>query len=526
MCGLFGIISKESVTVDKRALATLGFMNDVRGGDACGLFIDGQVEYGTEGDDVKFFHFFRKSELFKNATRANVVLGHCRKASVGGKSADKAQPIVIKENDEIKFVLLHNGTIKNYTELAKKYIPDENITGLSDTQVMAKIFYLSGFDCLEEYNGGAVFVVADYREETPKVYLWRGCSKDYSYSKEPTYERPLFIVRFNNRLAFSSIGEGLECLYPDLEVQTIQPNTLVSFENGKLHIVRKFDRSKCIQTPTTTYYGGGTAYGDDRDFYGDRSYAGTGSHWGGSGKVLYDSRKSKSQTGQETQRKETQAQVNMPSFRLDKRTNSIDFNVYTDTVYPDVNTLLFFVNKKGVTATGSMTTEFDPSRAALMHGIYRVSSLGYIRPDDFTHTPGAAQSDMFAFYQGRLLFNPDCYFFLQKIARLWCVDFESLYSLAPYLVDALSVYPHIKEKDGVANMFFTTNPDKDFDEERFSGEVPLLFTSQTRRITNGIIGSTASTFSNYQEIYSAVHNRCVEYKLDNKSITNFLNSND
>lgn len=523
MCGLFGIISKEKVTVDKRVLATLGFMNDVRGGDACGLFIDGQVEYGTEGDDVKFFNFFKKSELFKSSNKASIVLGHCRKASVGGKSADKAQPIVIKEDGEIKFVLLHNGTIKNYTELAKKYIPDENITGLSDTQVMAKIFYLAGFDCLGEYNGGAVFVIADYRGESPKVYLWRGCSKDYKYSKEPTYERPLFIVKFNNRLAFSSIGEGLECLYPDLEVQTIQPNTLVSFENGKLHIERKFDRSECVQTPTTyTTYGG---YGDDRDFYGDRAYTGTGSHWGGGGKVLYDSRKSKSQTGQEAQRKETQTQVSMPSFRLDKSANILDFNLYNDSVYPDVNTLLFFVNKKGTGCTGLLTMEFDPSRATLMHGIYRVSSLGYIKSNEAASTPGS-QSDLFAFYHGHLLFNPDCYFFLQKIARLWCVDFDSLYNLAPYLVDALSVYPHIKEKEGVANMFFVTNPEKDFDEERFSGEVPLLFTSQTKRITNGIIGSTASTYSNYQEVYAAIHGRCAAYKLDNKSITNFLNSND
>ena len=526
MCGLFGIISKEKVTVDKRVLATLGFMNDVRGGDACGLFIDGQVEYGTEGDDVKFFNFFKKSELFKNANKASVVLGHCRKASVGGKSADKAQPIVIKEDDEIKFVLLHNGTIKNYAELAKKYIPDEDITGLSDTQVMAKIFYLAGFDCLGEYNGGAVFVIADYREETPQIYLWRGSSKDYKYSKEPTYERPLFVVKFNNRLAFSSIGEGLECLYPDLEVQTIQPNTLVSFD-GRLHIVRKFDRSECIQTPTTTYYAGGSAYDDDRDFYrGNRSYAGNGSHWGGSGKVIYDSCKSKSQTGQEAQGKETQTQVNAPSFRLDNDANLLDFNVYNDSVYIDSNTLLFFVNKKGVGCAGTLTAEFDPSRATLMHGIYRVSSLGYVKTKSSQSLPGQSLSDMFAFYQGHLLFNPDCYYFLQKIARLWCVDFESLYTLAPYLVDALSVYPHIKEKEGVANMFFVTNPDKDFDEERFSGDVPLIFTSQTKRITNGIIGSAIGTYSNYQETYSAIHSRCVEYKLENKSITNFLNSND
>jgi hypothetical protein len=57
-----------------------------------------------------------------------VALGHCRKASVGKVSIETAQPVVIEnENGDVDYVLIHNGTIYNYRELAQKYIPDMNI---------------------------------------------------------------------------------------------------------------------------------------------------------------------------------------------------------------------------------------------------------------------------------------------------------------------------------------------------------------------------------------------------------------
>ena len=43
-------------------------------------------------------------------------------------------------------MLLHNGTIFNYEDLAKKYIPDIDIKGMTDSQVMEQIFYYKGYD--------------------------------------------------------------------------------------------------------------------------------------------------------------------------------------------------------------------------------------------------------------------------------------------------------------------------------------------------------------------------------------------
>ena len=56
---------------------------------------------------------------------------------------------------------------------------------MSDSQVMTQIFYHAGYDVLGDYNGGAVFVIVDYRQrgDKPLVYFWKGRSTEYSYSK-------------------------------------------------------------------------------------------------------------------------------------------------------------------------------------------------------------------------------------------------------------------------------------------------------------------------------------------------------
>ena len=94
MCGLFGIINKQNQAFDKRAFYTLGVNNDSRGGDACGVFIDGKVEYGT-GNKKLFQDFFLDSPLLKETQKCQIALGHCRKASIGGTADNLAQPCVI-----------------------------------------------------------------------------------------------------------------------------------------------------------------------------------------------------------------------------------------------------------------------------------------------------------------------------------------------------------------------------------------------------------------------------------------------
>lgn len=261
MCGIFGIINKEKSQFDKALFNTLGIINDTRGGDSCGIFIDGKVEYGINTEKL-YYNFFRQSELLNNTDECHVAFGHCRKASVGGVDPSKAQPIVVNdENGDPEFVVIHNGTIINYEDLAKKYIPDINIKGLSDTQVMTLIFYHKGYDVLGEYHGGAVFAIADYRKDKdrPQILFWKGVSKERSYDKAEQEERPFYLAQTEEEFVFSSIPTYIRAFYPECDILTIKANTLIELSDNNLYCLQTFDRSKCYQTKQYEY-GSGYSY--------------------------------------------------------------------------------------------------------------------------------------------------------------------------------------------------------------------------------------------------------------------------
>lgn len=253
MCGIFGIITPKPRKLDLRAFCVLGVNNDSRGGDSCGIFIDKKYEYGVNENKL-FYSFFPKSKLLNTVTHAQIALGHCRKASVGAINAANAQPVVIKDaNGEVQFVLIHNGTIINYQEMAKKYIPNINIKDMTDSQVMAHIFYHAGYDVLGEYLGAGAFVMVDYRSGEPETFFFKGESKTSQYSTTTTIERPLFCTYSTTEFIFSSIMDYLKALRPGREVMTLNSNKLLQLKDGKLYNIHEYDRTKLWQTRPSSY---------------------------------------------------------------------------------------------------------------------------------------------------------------------------------------------------------------------------------------------------------------------------------
>lgn len=249
MCGLGGIINLQPREFDYTKFCVLGISNDARGGDSCGVFIDGKYEYGVGGRRY-FSNFFLDSSVINGTKEAQIALVHDRKASVGLINEKTAQPVVIKnEQGKVSYVLMHNGTIHNYEELAEKYIPKIDIKGLTDSQVMALIFYHTGYKALEEYIGAAAFAIIDYRGEDPFPLFFRGASKVQSTDIQESEERPLcyIIDKEKEQLIFSSIGSYLYSFVRGEVAYNFPANTLVSFDGTNIVAIKSYNRSKCTQ---------------------------------------------------------------------------------------------------------------------------------------------------------------------------------------------------------------------------------------------------------------------------------------
>jgi hypothetical protein len=248
MCGLWGIVSKEPRKFDYQTYCTLGINNDSRGGDSCGIFIDGHVEYGAKKENKFFEDFFLNCEFLNNLQESTIAFGHCRKASVGVINESTAQPVVLYNKDnKVDYVLMHNGTISNYKELAAKYIPKIDIKGLTDSQVMALIFYNVGYDPLEEYIGKAVFAIIDYRLPEPEVLLFKGASRQTKYTVIEVDERPLFFTIRDGQLIFSSLCSYMFAIRSNLKVYELNTNCLCRYNGSDLEVIREIDRSKVTQ---------------------------------------------------------------------------------------------------------------------------------------------------------------------------------------------------------------------------------------------------------------------------------------
>ena len=427
-CGLWGIINVKKSKFDKTLFNVLGINNDSRGGDSCGIFIDGNYEYGIKEKKL-YANFVKDSELIKNTKTCKIAIGHCRKASVGTITEDTAQPVILKNNEgNVEFVVIHNGTIYNYRALAAKYIPDINITGMTDSQVMARIFYHKGYDVLSEYYGGAVFIIVDYREKEPKVLCFKGASKNSSASPTMTEERPLKFIHTDNSFIFSSIGDYLTASNPEEIIYTPIANQLVEVRGDDIYLVQEVDRSQVAQTlPSNnkSYYYGYKYYEDD--FYDWDNY---------NKKQITHTETSKTETKKET----TQQRVSL------------------------TNDGIYHINN------------------IPLHGSYCLDSWGVVY--DKCHTEKIIK---LWFWDGVLLYGNPEFLYLKNCCKQWDITKEDVKYVLAEILNYLSPYP-ISDPDYVGgnDPVYCYKCKNMNDLEPYTGEIHRFGTFKSSYYLNGI----------------------------------------
>lgn len=377
-CGLFGYVGIER-KLNKKTFYTLGCANDSRGGDSCGIFIDGKYEYGV-GEKKLFSSLLTSSTLLQDTHMAKIALGHCRKASVGAINALTAQPVVItNDTNEVDFVLLHNGTLFNHNALAKKYL--KNVPEYyTDSQIMAYSIYYHGFGVLSEYEGGGAFVMVDYRKnrKDPFVYLFKGASKLHAYSTEETEERPLFFSLENKGIWFSSMCMFLITTRLDEGVvRSVKSNTLYTIHKGEILEKKAIDRSKKSQTKTYNNYWAEEGYYYDEDEWDYKPIR------------------------------------TLPE--VTPRHNTFDRTCPT--------TILTSVFAEATDLYAKDKLSFSKGQylinRKLAHGKYNVGTYGYVYADDYAN-PNLAREVLY-FYQGVLLFNKESFDVIERLRELFSI---------------------------------------------------------------------------------------------------------
>lgn len=232
-CGIIGFSGKTKFDLQK--IETLIAWNSFeRGSDATGIYspINGLKKSLEKGSDYVIYetkNYFQPDNLF---------IGHVRQATVGDKKEIKNAHPFQRGN----YVLAHNGTLKNYRDLAHKYelpLADYNV---DSDYVAGSIEKADSIEqVLSEINGAAAFIITDDRNPD-KLYVFRNT------------ERPLYRGYDRDKnMYISSLAEPLYLLRLE-NIKEFKENFLYTIIDGniKANTVKKIKNTP-YSKPVTTY---------------------------------------------------------------------------------------------------------------------------------------------------------------------------------------------------------------------------------------------------------------------------------
>jgi predicted glutamine amidotransferase len=261
MCGIFAWAGKAPTKFSKSKLDVLGIFNEDRGRHSCGVTTDGEIYIGIES--TKIYKDFIANSDYIAPNKYPVVIGHTRHATGGAHNLENAHPFGFGQyNDHYHFIGVHNGTLQNHSDIAKKYKIEESEEKTNknlvtyrrkiDSEILLEaVFKTKGFKLLEEYDGAAALIFTNLAEPNT-VYCYHGKSKKYCTDPEEVEERPLhFWQETRNSLYISSMPESLRAIGAiEDEIKMFDHNIVYKITDGNVSKATKFiiNRKNQIQT--------------------------------------------------------------------------------------------------------------------------------------------------------------------------------------------------------------------------------------------------------------------------------------
>lgn len=171
MCGIVGIVGKshaEQIIIN--GLQRLEY----RGYDSAGLFVSDEKQEHLVKSQGRIKNL---QEKLTNEVNGTIGIGHTRWATHGKPSEENAHPHT-SQNGQL--VLVHNGVIENFAELANDYLAEENFYGQTDTEIVVNLiasFMNEGLStkaafqkALSVIHGSYAFALVN-KEEPETIYV-------------------------------------------------------------------------------------------------------------------------------------------------------------------------------------------------------------------------------------------------------------------------------------------------------------------------------------------------------------------
>lgn len=235
-CGLVGFSGTKPFNIP--IIRTLLWHNSIarKSTDATGIYTPGMGIIKDTNPAKDFLEIEDKMSLLEE--NDNILLGHVRAATVGDKTdITSAHPW-----DFGSIVMMHNGTLKNYEELAEKYnIPKEDWK--VDSQVLG-IAIKKNFDSnepfkvLSEYVGAAAVII--HHKERNSLFVYRDDQRTLSYGY------------MNDTDLYISSEEDILEVIGCSNIKSFDPFKVHEIKEGKIVAKMKIKRKMAKKNPFIT----------------------------------------------------------------------------------------------------------------------------------------------------------------------------------------------------------------------------------------------------------------------------------
>ena len=274
-CGIVGFSGFAGNTFNADKIKYLLHINQERGRDSTGIW---DKKNGIQKTIEKAEDFVLNKTINWDEG-SDILIGHCRAGSSGGKTVEQAHP---HKSDNI--IGVHNGTLRDLYSMTNNYnagnfnlIPDTNnengysprfkvpeITNYhsyTDSQLLYKMISGSkSTQVLSFLDGSAALLFHD--ETNPNIlYAYR---KSYNYASD---DRPLFYGTYISKnkkdkhsgIYFSSINKALKLIGCE-NIQEVKLGHVCVFENG---VLKEEIKINTLHLPN--YYNNSSSYHNNSD---------------------------------------------------------------------------------------------------------------------------------------------------------------------------------------------------------------------------------------------------------------------